>query len=183
MNTAHALAKVVASFFRKQRQAHSQTGRSRFLSTTGMFAAELEPVLSQCYLAGLKVLRAPNATVDVAVAAAKIHAQELARQLNESTGNMLAEDKPLGDVFGTDRAANIGMQEDKVALERCKGLVAKHRGKRLKWVVDGKPCKMCKRLGGRIRKPGQSFGNDLQGNPILQAPSHVNCKCRLVLVD
>ncbi len=172
--TARQVANAVASWFRRQRQANGRTGPS------SLFAAALIEPLANCYLAGLKAAKASD--VEVAVAQAKMQAKELAMQLNESTRNMLANDRPLGEVFGSDRAALIGLDADNVARQRCVGLGAKERGSMLEWVTDGKPCPSCRKLAGKKRRPGKAFGMLKDGTPILQAPAHPSCRCKCVEV-
>jgi hypothetical protein len=159
-----------------------ETGTRRAYGATAAFATELTDALVNSYLAGLKSAKAPADRADEALAQAKAHAQELAAQLNEATGNMLANDRPLGEVFGPDRAAAVGVQEDNVARQRCLGIAAKAKGNGLRWDVDSKPCKECKNLARKIVRPGEAFGI-VNGQVVYHAPSHPFCKCSTVEVS
>ena len=159
-----------------------QTGNRRAYGNTAAFATELTDALANSYLAGLKVAKAPADRAEEAIAQAKAHAQDLARQLQDATANMLANDRPLGEIFGTDRAALIAVHEDNVARQRCLGIAAKERGNGLRWDVDGKPCAECKKLAGKVVKPGQAF-TIFNGEPIYHAPMHPFCNCKTTEVS
>ena len=183
MRTAEAIARATSSWFRRQRQLITQTGTRRAYGATATFATELTEALVNSYLAGLKAAKAPADRAEEALAQAKSHAQELARQLQDATANMLAADRPLGEVFGSDRAAAIGVQEDNVARQRCLGIAAKVRGNGLRWETDGKPCKHCKPLAGKVVRPGEAFAIDANGQPVYHAPFHKFCRCKCVEVN
>ena len=182
MRTAQQVARVCSSWFRKQREMVKQTGNRRAYGATAAFATELTDALANSYLAGLKVAKAPADRSEEALAQAKAHAQDLARQLQDATANMLANDRTLGEIFGPDRAALIGVQEDNVARQRCLGIAAKARGSGLRWDVDSKPCKECKKLRGKVVSPGEAFGI-VNGQPVYHAPSHPFCRCSTVEVN
>lgn len=154
-----------------------ETGVRRAYGATAAFAAELTEALVNSYLAGLKAAKAPADRAEEALAQARSHAQELAAQLNEATGNMLANDRTLQEVFGPDRAAAVGVQEDNVARQRCLGIAAKARGQKIRWVLSSKPCKECRKFAKKTVEPGQAFGL-INGVPVFHAPAHVHCACR-----
>ena len=184
MRSSERVARTVSSWLRRQRQMIRQTGVRRAYGSTAQFATELTEALVESYLAGLKVTKAPADRAEEALAQARSHAHDLARQLQDATANMLAADRTLGEIFGPDRAAVIGVQEDNVARQRCLGIAAGARGNGLRWDTDGKPCpKICKPLAGKIVRPGQPFGLDQNGQPIYHAPAHLFCKCRCTEVS
>ena len=167
--TAERLARTVSSWLRRQRQMITQTGNRRAYGSTAEFAGEVEEAMLAAYPKGEEVL-------------AEQHARELARQLQDATMNMLREDRPLGEVFGPDRAALIGVQESNVIRGRIEGLRAAKAGdEMLEWQTDSKPCKICIKLRGKRRWPGKMFAV-VNGEPIYAAPLHVSCKCRTVRV-
>ena len=171
--SAQALAHAVGSWFRRQR-SQGRLGRA------SEFAKAIEPALLDCYLGGLRANKLRKADlasiVDDAVAMARNHARDLAKILNEGTES-LSYSRTAAEVFGPDRAALIGVQEDDVARQRVVALVAKAKGEMLEWVNDGKPCPVCKKLQGKRRRPGKMF-MVYNGEPIYHAPLHVSCRCK-----
>ena len=113
-----------------------------------------------------------------AIATAKQQAQELAVQLNDATTNMLENGREYRDVFSSDRAALIGVDQWDKAQSMCQVRAAQVKRVKLKWVVGAKPCKVCKKLDGKTRNPGKSFGI-VNGVPVLAPPIHPHCYCTL----
>jgi hypothetical protein len=178
MNTAQSLAQAVLSFFKRQHRG----GR---LGRAADFAKVLEPALLNSYLAALKAGRLRKdqlpEVVDAAVEAAKRHAMDLAKQLNEGTES-LSYDRSLAEVFGPDRAALIGVNEDREARQAAVAMIADVKSEMLEWVTDKNPCeKICRKLAGKRRRPGKAFAI-IKGVPIYHPQAHPGCKCKVIRV-
>ena len=165
---ATAIANVVARIFRQQKQS----GRERFGDWNSRLATVLLQSLAPSYVAGMK--RAKATDIDWAANAAKIQAQEAAAQINEATTNMLDASRDIREVFSSDRAALIGLDQYDKAIAACEAHGAKERGTRLEWVVDSSPCsRICRKLAGKIRRPGKVFVI-VDGVPIFGPPAHLH---------
>lgn len=152
----------------------------RAYGSTAQFADELEARLLTVYK---EALNAEDGPITDAEPLARQHAAELARQLQDATANMLSEGKALGEVFGSDRAALVGLQEDNKARQIALGVAATAaKDEMLEWQTDANPCeRICRKLNGKKRWPGKMFAV-VDGKPVYHAPAHVSCKCRTVRI-
>ena len=112
------------------------------------------------------------------VAMAQAQAQEAAIQINDATTNMLEAGRDYSEVFSTDRAALIAVDQEHKAQMNAQVYGAKQRKQKLKWVCDSKPCSICRKINGKVRNPGKMFAI-VNGEPVFAPPTHPNCKCVL----
>lgn len=169
-----AIASVVRREFRGQALLNRH-GRERFMGRSKEFAENLAPLLLRATVLGARKGKGGAELRSDLEAYAEERALWLARTINETTGEYLAEGK---DPFTADRAVMIGLTEAKNAESVGFSMALRTRKKKLKWVADGKPCKSCKRLDGRVRKPGEAF-DTVDGVKILGPGLHPFCKCSL----
>lgn len=175
MNSAqNSISSVIRSMFRAQDFLAQESVR-RFRSLTSDYAPKLNFALLNAALAGAHKGGARNAVLDDLREWASERALTTLREINATSKEWLAEGR---EPFSTDRVVMISVTEASNAHNVGFGLALKHRGKRFKWVLDGKPCKACRKLAGRVRKPGQEFAKG-----ILNPPAHPHCQCSLVVVN
>ncbi len=172
MSTQHerAIAVAVRTVFRQQRQAGAARGFQRL-------ADALAGPITAAYLAGAKGAKASPALAEKLVAAAKQRALESAILINETSREWLEGDR---DPWMLDRVASIALTEASNARNQSLTLAAQGRRAMVRWVLDGKPCKLCKRIGaGKTLRAGSIFGRNHDGEAIRHPPVHPNCHCKL----
>ena len=169
---SEAIARSVLRVFRQQQQA----GAERMGNWMGRMREALHgPLLAGCKAA----LRRFGSTDDEwAETMALQQASEAAVQLNDATTDMLERGRDYKEVFSADRAALIGVNQWDQVYGACQVRAAQSKGLRLVWECDSKPCKVCVKLNGKVRKPGKAFAI-IGGVPIYAPPTHVSCKCRI----
>ena len=171
--------------FRQQRGG----GGDRFGNWHGRMAEALIKPLTDAYLHWVgKLLPARSAIesfasgedqMSWALETAKAQAAELAVQLNDATTNMLENGRTYKEVFSSDRAAIIGVDQAARAEMACQVRAAQVKKVKLKWVTMGpKPCGACKKLNGKIRNPGKAFAI-VNGEPVFHPRLHPHCFCEL----
>ena len=170
---AEAIARAVLSVFRQQ----STGGQERFGNWHGRLATALEKPLLDAYLYGLRKHRARDD--EWAATQAEAQAREAAVQVNDSTTNMLESGREYREVFSSDRAALIGVDQWDKAVSAAQVRAAQSKGLKLRWVTRGpRVCPTCRKLSGKVRNPGKAFGV-WNGEPILAPPVHPSCYCVL----
>lgn len=174
MNLAEGIAKAVNGIFRQQKSL-ALGGKERFHDWDSRLAKALLAPMAAAFLAGLKSSKAFDS--EWAASAARNQASDAAYWINDGTASMVQELRDPRDVLSSDRAALIGLDQANRIAEQCKAQGARERGKKLMWVTDGKACDFCKKLNGRVRKPGVAF-LEHNGKSIMGPPGHMNCKCR-----
>lgn len=105
---------------------------------------------------------------------ARERAEYVARLVNEKTTEMIRADK---DPFTDNRAADIGVTEATWAENVAFGMAKK--GKKVQWNTEAGACKECQKLNGMVKKVGEAFTKDYNGDPVYNPPLHPNCKCKL----
>lgn len=181
------LARAVHQIFTQQKQG----GGERFGKWNSKLAEAMTGPLFDAYTAGMSKYGKPERgrgaiesfasgeeNVSWMVAMAKEQALEAARQINEASANMLDSGRDYREVFSTDRAALIALDQEHKAQMNCQVYGAKQRKQKLRWVCDSKPCSVCKKINGKVRSPGKMFAI-VAGVPVFAPPTHPNCKCRL----
>ena len=186
------LARAVHQIFTQQKQS----GGERFGRWTSKLAEAMTGPLFDIYTAGMRKYGKPESNrsaiesfasgdenMSWMVAMAKEQALEAARQINEASANMLESGRDYREVFSTDRAALIALDQEHKAQMNCQVYGAKQRKVKLQWVTDSKPCpKICLKLKGKTRNPGKMFAM-VNGEPLFSPPAHIHCRCSLVEVS
>lgn len=173
MSTASDLAQAVLSWFHRQKRG----GR---LGPASAFARHVEPQVLACWLAGLRKEKAPKELAEDAVAEARRQALDLARTVNEGSES-LSYNRSAVEVFGPERAALIGQDQDDRARQGARSLVAEAMGEVLEWRNGKRPCPTCKKLHLKRRKPGKMFAV-VNGEPVYNPPLHPSCDCTCIRV-
>lgn len=184
------LARAIYHVFTQQKQG----GGEKFGRWHGKLADAMAMTLFDVYTAGMRKHGKPDSPRGAIesfasgeednswmAAMAKEQAAEAARQINEASANMLDSGRDYREVFSTDRAALIALDQEHKALMNCQVYGAKQRKQKLRWQNDSKPCSVCKKINGKVRNPGKAFAI-VNGAPVFTPPVHPNCKCRLVEV-
>lgn len=171
-----SLTRAIRASFRLFR-LQADAGKVRFGNYTRTFANAVKPH----YVSFFGKLALDPLTKDAVDAAIEGQALFMADSVLDTSSNWLQEGRDPRDVFSTDRAANIAITESTWAIGSAKTVRTKARGKWLRWVTGGKPCKDCKSLNGQVRKPGEYF-RSLSGKEVLHPGLHQTCKCKLVEV-
>lgn len=168
---SEAIARAVLRVFRQQ----SHSGGERFGNWTGRMADALIKPLLEAYQSYLRRMGAKDD--DWAEAVSQMQAREAAIQVNQGTTDMLERGREYREVFSSDRAALIGVDQNDKAHGACQVRAAEGKGEVLVWECGAKPCKTCVKLNGRVRKPGKAFAI-VHGEPVFHAPLHPNCNCK-----
>lgn len=170
---SEAIARSVLRVFRQQ----SSAGNERMGNWMGRMREALAKPLLDGYLAALKRFGARDD--EWAAATAQSQAAEAAVQLNDATTNMLENGRDYREVFSADRAVLIGVNQWDQAYGACQVRAAQSKKQKLRWVCGAKPCKTCRKLNGKVKKPGSVWAVLPDGTSIFAPPSHPHCNCRL----
>jgi hypothetical protein len=170
---SEAIARSVLRVFRQQQQS----GGERFGNWTGRMREALAKPLLEGYVAALK--RFGVRDDDWAATVSLQQAAEAAVQLNDATTDMLERGRDYREVFSSDRAALVGVDQWDKAYGACQVRAAQTKKQKLRWVAKGPNiCKACKKLAGKVRNPGKAFAI-VEGVPIFHPPLHIHCYCEL----
>lgn len=176
MKGLDSIATVIRRIFRAQRPL-AAADKSRFGDWDGKLAKELGAASLQVFLESVPK-EARKTMADTFASMASQRAIQSAREINDTTENWLDEGRDLKAIFGVDRVVTIAGTEANFAIQAAKVVLAKARGRKVRWKLGPKPCKFCKGLKGKVRKPGEVFGIH-HGIPIIAPPAHVRCMCSL----
>ncbi len=175
MTGAERIAAVARRVFRMQRAQRQQS----YGNTTATFANALMPEIARMLLSGMKRGKGKGSELaETAASVARERSQAAAREINATTAQWLDEGRDPREVFGPDRAVTVGLTEAVWAESQGLLLATKARKGKLRWVTEGKPCKICLSMAGQVRKAGQKF-KDRDGGLHDHPPSHPSCRCRL----
>ena len=177
---AESIARAALRIFRQQKEG----GGEKFSRWYGVMAEALVKPLTDAYLHWVGKLLPQRSAIesfasgadhmDWALATAQAQAQEAAVQINDATTNMLENLRSYKEVFSSDRAALIGVDQAHKAETACQVRAAQVKKVKLEWTVGANPCpKICKKLAGKQRNPGKSFAI-VNGERILHPPAHMN---------
>jgi len=178
MTPAESIARAVLRIFRAQK-AEADNGTESFGRWHARLTAALDVPIVDTYRQGGKRAKAPADMADDLVSAAKERALFTARSINDTSSQWIEEGREPEDVFSADRAASIGLTEQAYAVHQTVALVAQKRGQKLTWRIAGGACEFCRKMEGRTRAAGKSFGKDKFGNLLYHPPAHANCDCSL----
>jgi hypothetical protein len=176
---AQSIALAVRRVFTEQRKL-AAGGKEHFGDWHSHLANAMLKPLAKLFLEGAMGAKVTREMAKDLASLAKERAQESARSINQTTAKWLEEGRDLKQIFGVDRAVDIGITEATFAEGRSQTMAATSRGKKLKWMIDGgKPCPLCVAINGKVVKAGKPFARDRDGTPIYHPPYHPHCRCRV----
>lgn len=170
------VARVVNSFLRTMRML-ADGGKEKFGDWVFKIREGLTTPLARAYAGSLRAHGGISDKADVEFIARQ-RAGETARSICDTTTQWLQEGRDESSVFGESRAAQIALTETAWAINTAKMVACRQKGRKVRWRLNGKGCKVCKRLNGRVRIPGKVFVVH-DGVAIYNPPIHPHCKCSL----
>jgi hypothetical protein len=180
--TGREIARQVKRVFDMQIE-QAIAGKKRFHDWDSRLAEAIQGPLAKVFLRGLKESKGGKDLAADAASQALEASMRIAREVNGTTNEWLADGRDPESVFSAERAVAIGLTEASAAYHAAQMMAIGSQGGRVRWVVDVKPCeKICRKLRDKVRKPGKMFGK-VDGVAIYQPPAHVNCRCSLQAVS
>lgn len=170
------IARVVHSFLRTMKML-AEGGKEKYGDWVFKVQGGLTTPLARAYGGTLRSLGGVTDKVEIEVVARQ-RALETAKSICDTTTTWLQEGRDESSIFGEARAAQIAVTETSWAVNTAKMVACKQKGRKVRWRLNGKGCKVCKRLHGRVRIPGKVFVVH-DGKAVYGPPIHPHCKCSL----
>lgn len=166
------LVDAIKGVFRTQKRL-AAAGKERFGDWNFKLAKAIEEPLIQMYFHAAKSAKMKRELAPDFVAVAKERILESSRLINGTTSDWISEGR---DPFEPSRVAGIAQTEAMYAMNAARSMVINAKGKKLRWKVGKKPCKICLRFKGKTVRPGTPFGI-VNGQAIYIPPVHPHCYC------